>query len=114
MSKYLVLYNATVPASEFMAQSSPEQMKAGMADWMAWRDEVVKTMKFEFGMPVQALSRITPDGVTDSNNQTSGYSIMESDSKEAVLEALKKHPHLQRPGATIDVLEMLVMPGMEQ
>jgi hypothetical protein len=112
MAKYLVIYNSTFNASELMAKASPEEMKASMDDWIKWKDEATKTAKFDFGMPLQAVSRITSEGVSDSNNQASGYSIMEGDSKEAIIDLLKKHPHMKRQGASIDLLEMISMPGM--
>lgn len=112
MAKYMILYNSTMAAADIMANSSPEQMKASMDEWSKWKDEAVKTVKFDFGMPLQAVRRVMPGIVTDSDNQASGYSIMESDSKDAIIELLKTHPHLKRQGASIDVLEMLSMPGM--
>lgn len=112
MAKYLILYNSTAPASEVMAQATPEQMKASMEAWIAWKDEAVKVISFDFGMPLEAVTRITSDGVTDSDSHVSGYSIMEGDSKDTIIDLLKTHPLLQRPGSTIDVLEMLAMPGM--
>ena len=113
MMKFMVLYNSSTSASELMANASPEEMKASMDEWIKWRDEVSKTVKFDWGLPLQAVSRVTADGVTDSDSQVSGYSIMEGESKEAITELLKTHPHLKRPGAFIDILEMLSMPGIE-
>ena len=113
MPKYLILFNAPMPAGEFMDQSSAEQKQAGMKAWMDWKEEADKTVGFEFGMPVQVVDRITPDAVVESDNTASGYAIMEGD-KDKVADALKTHPHLKRPGATIDVLEMLGMDGITQ
>jgi hypothetical protein len=112
MAKYMVLYNSTASASDLMANASPEDMKASMDEWIKWRDEASKTAKVDFGLPLQAVSRVTTDGVTDSSSQVSGYSIVEGGSKEAIIELLQTHPHLKRPGASIDVLEMLSMPGI--
>ena len=112
MAKYLVIYNSTMAAADLMANASPEQMKASMAEWLAWRDEASQAFTFDFGMPLQAAGRITPDGVTASDNPASGYSIIEGDSKDTIIELLQKHPHLKREGASIDLLEMLSMPGM--
>ena len=36
--------------------------------------------------------------------------MIESDSKQTVLDLVKSHPHLKRQGASIEVLEMLPMP----
>ncbi len=112
MAKYLILYSSTASASELMANASPEEMKASMNEWIEWRDEASKTVSFDFGMPLQPVSQVVKDGVGNSASQVSGYSIMEGDSKDAIIELLKTHPHLKREGASIDVLEMLSMPGM--
>jgi hypothetical protein len=108
----MVLFNSTIAASELMANATPEDMKASMAEWMKWADEAKKKAKFEFGMPLQAVNRITAGGVTASDSQISGYSIMEGESKDVIIDLLKSHPQMKRQGATIDVLEMLPMPGM--
>lgn len=111
MAKFLVLYNSSESASDRMAQATPEEMKAGMDSWIAWSEEAKKVSKFEFGMPLQAASRVTADGGGVSDSQVSGYSIMEGN-KDAIIESLKNHPHLKTPGSSIDLLEMLSMPGM--
>lgn len=113
MAKFMILYNADVNARELMAKATPEQMQASMAEWIRWRDEATKTFQVEFGLPLQAVNRVTTDGITDSDSQVTGYSIVEGESKEALLELLKSHPQLQRPGASMDVFEMLSMPGIE-
>ena len=111
MTKYMVLYNSSLSASDAMANATPEEMQASMAEWMAWRDEAVKTVGFDFGMPLQGASQVTADGIQDSSSNISGYSTMEGD-KDTIMELLKSHPHLKRPNATIEVLEFLPMPGM--
>jgi hypothetical protein len=112
MAKFMVLYSSPVSASDLMTNATPEQMKASMAEWIEWRDTVRAKANVDFGMPLQPVSKITPQGVTDSTCQVSGYTIIESDSKETVISLVQSHPHLKRPGASIDVLEMLPMPGM--
>ncbi len=111
MAKFMVLYNSSEKASDVMAKSTAEEMQASMQEWIKWADEAKKTTKFDFGLPMQAVSRITSDGVGESDNNASGYSTMEGD-KEAIVELVKKHPHLKQPGAWIDLLEMLPLPGM--
>lgn len=112
MAKYMVLYNGTGSAKEVMANTTPEDMKVSMDEWIAWRDQAAKTAEVEFGLPLDAVSSITSNGVAASNSHVSGYSIIESDSKDTVIELLQTHPHLKQPGNSIDVLEMLPMPGM--
>jgi hypothetical protein len=113
MAKYMVLYYSTMSASQLMANASMEQMKASMIEWQKWKDNASKTAKIEFGMPLEAVRHITSDGPTDSASKISGYSIVEGDSKEAIVELLRTHPHLKRAGASIDLLEMISMPGLK-
>ena len=112
MPKFLILYNSNVSADELMANTTAEEMKASMEEWIAWAEEAKKTAGFEFGMPLKGVNKVTNDGVNESVSNASGYSIMEGDTKEAVTTLLASHPHLKRSGSSIDVLEMLPMPGM--
>lgn len=113
MARFLVLYNSSKSAAEVMASSTPEQMKAGMDSWIEWRDGLNKEIKFDWGMPLQAMGHIDPEGISPSSSQVSGYSMIDGD-KDEILEALKSHPQLKRsPGDSIDLLELLPMPGME-
>ena len=112
MPKYMILYNTTDPASKIIEQVSPEQEKISMNDWMAWKDNAVKKMvKFDFGMPLQATSRLMADQMIDSESEVSGYSFMEGE-KDKVIELLKVHPHLKNDANTIDILEVLPIKGM--
>lgn len=110
MTKYMVLYNATASAAEQMANASAEEMKAGMDAWMAWADNAGAAV-VDLGMPVQAKRRVTAAGEMESPTEASGYSILQGSDADEVTTLLAKHPHLQMPGASIDVLEILPMPG---
>jgi hypothetical protein len=113
MSKYLVLYNSPESARKLMTSSTPEQMKASAEEWIKWRQEAAQTAKVDFGLPLEPVSKITLDAIVVSTTQVTGYSIIEGQSKDGILALLQTHPHLKRPGATLDVLEMLPMPGLE-
>ena len=113
MAKYMVLYNSSKTASETMADATPEQMQASMGEWMRWRDEASKSFEVDFGLPLQSVGKITGSEVSNSSSPVSGYAIMEGDSKDTLIELLKTHPHLQRPDASIDLFEMLSMPGLD-
>ncbi|MES2213002.1 MAG: hypothetical protein V4490_07715 [Pseudomonadota bacterium] len=111
MAKYMVLYSSTNDARELMAQASAEEMQASMQEWIRWKESLAASIGFEWGLPLQADSEITPTAVQASHSTVSGYATMEGE-KDAITEALKTHPHLKRDGASIDMLEMLTMPGM--
>ena len=112
MTKYLVLYMSPVSAREMMADSTPEQMQAGMDLWLAWANENREAI-VDLGMPLGATKRIDPSGISDSDSTVSGYSVLQAESADEVAKILAGHPHLQTPGgASIDVLEYLAVPGM--
>ena len=46
-----------------------------------------------------------------SGEDVCGYSILQAASAQDVTNLLDGHPHLEMSGASIDVLEMLSMPG---
>ena len=99
MPKFLVLYRSSVGAREQMADATPEQAQAGMDAWRAWREKAGSAV-VDFGAPVAGDSDV------------SGFSILEGESRGQVDALLADHPHRQAPGASIDVLEFLTLPGM--
>src|SRR3954464_13633668 len=112
MKKFLVLYQSTVPAAEQMKNVTPEQAKAGMDAWMSWAGRA-GTAIVEMGSPVAGVASVSaPGSVGASRSQVGGYSILQAESKEALLSLLKNHPHFMAPGASIEALECLPIPGM--
>ena len=110
MKRFVVLYNSPVSAAEQMANATPEQRKAGMDAWMAWAQQAGDAV-VDLGAPVQAAARISASGVAEGESQANGYSLLQGDSRDEIAGLLKNHPHLNMPGASIDVLEAMSMPG---
>ena len=110
MPRFLVLYEASVSASEMMAQATPEQTRAGMEAWMAWAGTAGSAL-VDLGAPLGAEERI-PDGELARSRHTTGFSILEADSIQAAVGLVRDHPHLHTPGeSSIRVLELLPIPG---
>jgi hypothetical protein len=110
MKKFLVLYRAPLASFEQMMKASPEQQKAGMDAWMAWAEKA-KGSIVDMGAPLGKNLRVTPAGASPTSNDLGGFSIMQAESKEALGEALKGHPHFMTGDGFIDVVEMMPMPG---
>jgi hypothetical protein len=51
-------------------------------------------------------------GPDEERDAGTGYSILQAESKDALMALLKNHPHFMAPGASIEVFEFLPMPGM--
>jgi len=114
MKKFMVLYMASPAHFEKMMKSStPEQQQKGMQAWMQWMI-ANKTSIVESGGPLGKTKRVDGSGATDAKNGIGGYSIVQAASADAAAKLFgKDHPHLQMmPGAWIEVVEIMPIPGM--
>jgi len=111
MKKFVALYLAPVTALEQMAKSTPEQQKAGMDAWMKWAEKNKKAIA-ELGAPLGKTKRVTADGVSAVRNEITGYSIIQAESHESAAKLFEGHPHFHIPGASIEVMESMPIPGM--
>jgi hypothetical protein len=109
MTKFMVLYRSSTTARDQMASATPEQMKAGMEAWMQWAGKAGEAV-VDLGAPLAPAAHVGPG--SSGAGEISGYSVMQADSAEALGGVLDGHPHLGMPGNSIEVLEMLSMPGM--
>ncbi len=112
MKKFLVLYKAPLESFDQAMKSTPEQQKAGMEAWGAWMQKA-KSNIVDMGAPLGKSMTVTADkGGTPNRNDLGGYSVLQAESKEALAETLKGHPHFMMQNGTIEVVEMMPMPGM--
>lgn len=110
MKKFLVLYKASAAAFAEVMKATPEQQKKGMDEWMKWGEKAQKSI-VDMGAPLGKAVLVTPKGATPTTNDLGGYSILQGESKEAVAESLKGHPHFQMKESSIEVVELMPMPG---
>jgi hypothetical protein len=112
MKKFLVLYKAPTSAFEQMRKSTPEQQKAGMEAWMAWSKKAASSI-VDMGAPLGKSANVTKSGgASPTTNDLGGFSIMQADSKEALADTMKGHPHfMMADAATIEIVELMPMPG---
>jgi len=92
-----------------MANASPEEMQAGMDAWMGWARDAGSAVA-DLGSPLEASGHLGAPASERADNVV-GYSFLEADSADAAASILKPHPHLGVDGNSIDVLELLAMPG---
>lgn len=90
--------------------SSPAEGKAHFAKYMEWLtslgDAVVSPAN-----PLKNTTTVNPDGTTTTGGSTamSGYTIVEADSMDKVLEMAKACPFLEINGS-LEVSEIMQMP----
>ena len=111
MKQFLVLYQADASAEDQMARATPEQAQAGMDAWMAWAGKAAGAI-VELGAPLGGDRHIESGSKRAGTTPIRGYSILQGASSDDIVEVLEGHPHLMMPGASIEVLEVLPMPGM--
>lgn len=111
MKKYLVLYRSTVSGADQIANATPEQAKAGMEAWMAWAQRAGSGI-VDLGHPVGHPHYFSGPPSSSASHHIGGFSILQAEDEGALRILLVGHPHLQVPGASIEALEVLSIPGM--
>jgi hypothetical protein len=113
IKKFMAIYMASGADFErMMKNSTPEQRSKGMEAWMKWMNEN-KAFILEGGAPLGKTKRADATGVSDTKNNIGGYSIVQAETHEAATKLFgKDHPHLQMPGAWVEILEIMPLPGM--
>ena len=113
MKKFMVLYMASKAEFEqMMKNSTPEQQKKGMDAWMKWMNEN-KTSLVDGGAPLGKTKRVDSNGASNTKNEIGGYSVVQAETHDAATKMFgKEHPHLQVPGAWIEIVEIMPMPGV--
>jgi len=113
MKKFLVLYKASTEAfQQMMKSATPEQQKAGMEAWMSWSKTAASSI-VDMGSPLGKSVCVAKGGaVSPVANDLGGYSVMQAESKEALAVTMKEHPHFMMPDSSIEIIELMPVPGM--
>jgi hypothetical protein len=113
MKKFMAIYMASGAEFEkMMRNSTPEQRNKGMEAWMKWMNEN-KASILEGGAPLGKTKRADAKGVSDTKNNIGGYSIVQAETHDAAAKLFSTdHPHLQMPGAWVEILEIMPLPAM--
>jgi hypothetical protein len=112
MKKFMVLYMASGADFEKMMSSTPEQQKKGMEAWMKWMNANTASI-VDGGAPLGKTKRVDQTGASNTKNAIGGYSVVQADSHDAAAKLFgKDHPHLRMPGAWVEIVEIMPLPGM--
>jgi hypothetical protein len=97
---------------KMMKNSTPEQQKKGMVAWMKWMNDN-KTSIVEGGAPLGKTKRVDSNGASNTKNDIGGYSVVQAESHDAATKIFgKDHPNLQMPGAWLEIIEVMPLPGI--
>jgi hypothetical protein len=117
MNKYLVLYLAPAHVLEEWKKTEPAKKKAAedkmMQEWKAWMGSHMKIFA-DPGAGVGKTKRVTAQGAADGKNDVMLYAIVSAESHDAAAKSFVGHPHLQIPEASIEIMEIHPLPGMER
>ena len=109
MKKFLVLYRMDLAEmKKFMSTATPEQRKAGMAEWGVWMKNHMADFA-DMGAPMGKNTVVSASGAAEQSNDIMGYSVLQAESKEVAVKILADNPHFKMPGATMDVAELMPM-----
>ena len=110
MPKYIVLYTAPVSATDQMENNDPAMAAEAMKAWNDWSAKAGSGM-VDLGLPLGNGRKVTVGGTTDAGTEVAGYSILQAGDIDAAVKLMDGHPHLQMPGAAVEVYETLSLPG---
>jgi hypothetical protein len=108
MAKYLLAYHGGG------AGATEDEQAQVMAKWGEWFGQLGSNL-VDGGLPIQATKTVATDqSVSDGGgaNPVSGYSIITADSMDGALAAAKMCPVFMGPNASVEVAELMDMPGM--
>src|ERR1700743_1559708 len=111
MKNFTAIYKMPVAGLDAWMQKPESERKDAEAkvrgEWDAWiaahKDSVLNTVG------LGKTKEVSAQGVTDTKNGVMLSSYVAADSLEAAADIFKDHPHLQLPGATIEVMEAFPM-----
>lgn len=113
MKKFIVLYLTPTSVMEEWKQTDPEKRKAAeekmQREWKTWMGDHAG-MFVDIGAGVGKTKRVTAQTVADAKNEVMLYAIVEAESHVAAAKMFERHPHLQIPNASIEVMELQPLP----
>jgi hypothetical protein len=99
--------------SKLDAAVRAEIQARGMAAWGDWMAKNSGNI-VDAGAPLGKTKRASSDGLSDTSNTLTAYIIVEADFHQDAIQMFDQHPHFSIfPGDSIEVMEILPMPGME-
>ena len=116
MKKFLAIYVGTMSGPKMEAwnamdpETRKEKEKAGMEAWFNFMQENEASI-VEPGGPLGKTKAVSNQGIADTKNQMSGYTVVQAESHEAAAKLFENHPHFaQFPGEAIEIMEILPIP----
>ena len=120
MKNFLAIYIGSASALEKSAWSKTadedERRKLEQSGMTAWGNWVMSNQDaiVDHGAPLGKTKRISAQGIADTENKITAYTIVKADSHAAAARMFENHPHFMIfPGDSVEVMELLPMPQQE-
>jgi hypothetical protein len=115
MKNFLAIYLGSAPSRQRWDKldetTRKERMNAGLKAWGNWVD-THKASIVVMGGPLGKTKRTSSDGITDTRNAMTGYTVVQAESHEEASSMFENHPHFTIfPGDSIEIMECLPVPG---
>jgi len=111
MKKFLLLYMSPMSTEEMMKMGNDEQRNKGMDMWKMWFQKAGSAI-VDMGSPTGNDTHMTKMGAGQHmGDYVGGYTIVQAEDMEGVKAMLSEHPHFMQEGNSIEILEILPMPG---
>ena len=113
MKKFMIFYMADPAAlRDNDAELHPGDAEEGDGGVDAL-DDRTQGVHVDRRAPLGKTRRVDAKGAKDARNGIGGYSVVQADFHDAAAKMFSKdHPHLQMPGAWVEIVEIMPMPGM--
>lgn len=118
MKKFLAVYLGNQSSPKFAAWNAlppaerEAKHKAGAAAWHAWVEKN-RAAILDVGGPLGKTKTISAQGISDTKNLLTGYTVLQAESHEAAARLFENHPHFSAmPGDAVELMEILAIPGM--
>ena len=111
MKNFLAIYLGSADANAIM-ELTDAQKRAGMEKWMKWVTDNASAL-VDVGSPLGKTKKINAEGVSDTKNRMTAYTIVKADSHDEAAKLFLNHAHFTVfPGDSVEVMECLPIPGM--
>ena len=113
MNRYVVLYFAPQDVATRFAAATPEEAQVGLQRWVQWAERLGPAL-VDPGKPLGNALKVTPGGVTPSDTNVIGMSILQASSRDEALSFVSDHHHLAwSDDCEILLLEEMAIPELQ-
>ncbi len=118
MKRFLAIYIGSLSTQEKAENKATDddsvKIQRGMEAWANWAMTHSSSI-VDHGSPIGKTKRASREGISDTENRITAYTIVQAESHEVAARIFENHPHFSIfPGDSIEIMECLPMPEPKQ